>query len=221
MGKNKTIKVLLIISLVVLFSGCYPENRILLDPIEINTPEGYHAIKQYPSGKFIITPVYAEVEENKLRKNEIDHITDKSVDLNKIIFNIYLGKDIKEMQEHFEITKGHLDYWHGEDVSKTVKKILIHTRNNKIDLITVWLKDYSKRNFDILKLQLKKEYQKYKIEKSKNLNKIWGNNLMGKQYGLEFEVTIDNLPINIMLLLTNNSSIAEDELTISYVLLNF
>ncbi len=78
MQKNKTIKVLLIISLVVLFSGCYPENQILLDPIEINAPEGYITTKEYPSGKFTITPVYAEEEENSVPEdNKVEDIVAK------------------------------------------------------------------------------------------------------------------------------------------------
>ena len=150
----------------------------------------------------------AETQQNKK--------TDKAEIVSKPMFGIYLGEKLSDVQKRFEITESPLNKWVVRHTSNDIEDCHINICKDRVYCITVWLKDNTKRKFDFLKQQLKKEYENYQIRGIESSNTKPAANF-------EFKVTIDDILVPIYLTFIDNftaypaTSKAENELSIQFI----
>lgn len=158
-----------------------------------------------------------EVSEDKVEERD-ENITTKPVDRIKIaskpMFGIYLGEKLSDVQKRFGVAKRGLT-WVVQDTSTAVEDCHIDICKDRVWAITVWLKDNTERNFNILKRQLKKEYGKYQFREAKSSDYKYS-----KDY--EFTITFDDIPVLITITFSNNAlydglSEKDNELAIQYI----
>ncbi len=146
----------------------------------------------------------------------------KEAQLKEISISNFIGKDFEDIRSIFKIYSLPVptnNMYKGYNDSKYIKEIMIKIKNNKLTFITIWLKDTSKRNLDFVEKNIRTECSIYNIRENKNLYRDWHNPLIGREYGTEFVVTFNEVDVSVMMLLSNGSSEAREELTITYIIL--
>ena len=100
------------------------------------------------------------------RNHEVDPLKGQIKIARRPVFGIYLGEYIGVLQERFKCSKRHLlrqnnayyELWNVQHDSEAVAKFTVQTFLNRVVLISIFFKDGSESNFNILKEQIEKIY---------------------------------------------------------------
>jgi len=100
------------------------------------------------------------------RNHEVDPLKGQIKIARRPVFGIYLGEYIGVLQERFKCSKRHLlrqnnayyELWNVQHDSEAVAKFTVQTFLDRVVLISIFFKDGSESNFNILKEQIEKIY---------------------------------------------------------------
>lgn len=130
--------------------------------------------------------------------------TSKVEIIRKPIFGIYLGEKISAVQKRFNTTKHPLGKWELHLSSDVIEGCHINVCKDRVCCITVWLKDNSKKNFDLLKQQQKNEYEDYQIREIKSSRSKSVDPRASITEELQFKITLDETPVLVSLTFIDN-----------------
>lgn len=106
-------------------------------------------------------------QDGQKKDHEIDPLKGQVKVARSPLFGIFLGENIIDLQKRLRITKGRLmgqddayyELWTVHHDSDAVDKCAVQTFLNRVVLISIFFKDGSERNFNVLKKQIEKKYR--------------------------------------------------------------